>query len=164
MNPASHTAALLKNPVAYQPFPAKEVGRAPEGFVTGSIPVGRRKGQSAGWRHFGTRVALRGNRFGGAPPVQGEKRQRQLARTGRNRATIVAGQETASTCRYPLVINLQDVSPRFFWRGNGHVSVRVGKNVIESVITRRSAEQLGLKKGDTVTAIVKSTEVMLMKD
>jgi len=27
-----------------------------------------------------------------------------------------------------------------------HVSVRVGKNVIESVITRRSAEQLGLKK------------------
>jgi molybdopterin-binding protein len=45
-----------------------------------------------------------------------------------------------------------------------HVSVRVGKNTIESVITRRSAEQLGLKKGDTVTAIIKSTEVMLMKE
>jgi molybdopterin-binding protein len=45
-----------------------------------------------------------------------------------------------------------------------HVSVRVGKNVIESVITRRSAEQLNLKKGDTVTAIIKSTDVMLMKD
>jgi molybdopterin-binding protein len=45
-----------------------------------------------------------------------------------------------------------------------HVSVRVGKNVIESVITRRSAEQLNLEKGDTVTAIIKSTEVMLMKD
>ncbi|MGB9406018.1 MAG: TOBE domain-containing protein [Terracidiphilus sp.] len=45
-----------------------------------------------------------------------------------------------------------------------HVSLRVGKNVIESVITRRSAEQLGLKKGDTVRAIIKSTEVMLMKD
>jgi molybdopterin-binding protein len=45
-----------------------------------------------------------------------------------------------------------------------HVSVRVGKNVIESVITRRSVEQMGLKKGDTVTAIIKSTEVMLMKD
>ena len=44
------------------------------------------------------------------------------------------------------------------------VSVRVGKNVIESVITRRSAEQLNLKKGDTVTAIIKSTGVMLMKD
>jgi molybdopterin-binding protein len=45
-----------------------------------------------------------------------------------------------------------------------HVSVRVGKNVIESVITRRSAEELGLKKGDTVTAVIKSTEVMLQKD
>ncbi|HTS60537.1 MAG TPA: TOBE domain-containing protein [Candidatus Acidoferrales bacterium] len=45
-----------------------------------------------------------------------------------------------------------------------HVTVRVGKSTIESVITRRSAEQLGLKKGDTVTAIIKSTEVMLMKD
>jgi molybdopterin-binding protein len=45
-----------------------------------------------------------------------------------------------------------------------HVTVRVGKNLIESVITRRSAEQLGLKKGDTVTAVIKSTEVMLMKD
>jgi molybdopterin-binding protein len=45
-----------------------------------------------------------------------------------------------------------------------HVSVRIGKNVIESVITRRSAEQLNLKKGDTVTAIIKSTEVMLMKN
>jgi molybdopterin-binding protein len=28
-----------------------------------------------------------------------------------------------------------------------HVSVRVGKNTIESVITRRSAEQLGLQEG-----------------
>ncbi|MCL4783500.1 MAG: TOBE domain-containing protein [Bryobacterales bacterium] len=45
-----------------------------------------------------------------------------------------------------------------------HVSVRVGKNVIESVITRRSAEELGLKKGDVVKAVVKSTEVMLQKD
>ena len=45
-----------------------------------------------------------------------------------------------------------------------HVSVRVGKNTIESVITRRSAEQLGLKKGDSVTAVIKSTEVMLMKE
>jgi molybdopterin-binding protein len=45
-----------------------------------------------------------------------------------------------------------------------HVSVRVGKNTIESVITRRSVEQLGLKKGDTVTAVIKSTEVMLLKE
>lgn len=44
-----------------------------------------------------------------------------------------------------------------------HVVVRVGKNQIESVITRRSAEQLALKKGDNVTVVIKSTEVMLEK-
>lgn len=44
------------------------------------------------------------------------------------------------------------------------VVVRVGKNTIESVITRKSAEELGLKKGDAVTVVVKSTEVMLQKD
>jgi len=45
-----------------------------------------------------------------------------------------------------------------------HVTVRVGKNLIDSVITRRSAEELGLKKGDAVTVVIKSTEVMLQKD
>ena len=45
-----------------------------------------------------------------------------------------------------------------------HVVVKVGKNQIESVITRRSVEQLGLKKGDKVTVIIKSTKVMLQKD
>jgi molybdopterin-binding protein len=45
-----------------------------------------------------------------------------------------------------------------------HVVVKIGKSHIESVITRRSAEQLGLKKGDKVTVVVKSTEVMIEKD
>lgn len=45
-----------------------------------------------------------------------------------------------------------------------HVVVRVGDNLIESAITRRSADELRLKKGDTVTAIIKSTEVMIQKD
>jgi molybdopterin-binding protein len=45
-----------------------------------------------------------------------------------------------------------------------HVVVKVGKSQIESVITRVSAEELGLKKGDTVTVVIKSTEVMLQKD
>jgi len=44
-----------------------------------------------------------------------------------------------------------------------HVAVRVGKNMIESVITRRSAEEMKLKVGDTVSAVIKSTEVMLQK-
>jgi molybdopterin-binding protein len=45
-----------------------------------------------------------------------------------------------------------------------HVVVRVGDNLIESAITRRSAEELKLKKGDQVTAVVKATEVMIQKD
>ena len=43
------------------------------------------------------------------------------------------------------------------------VVVRVGDNVIESAITRRSAEEMNLKVGDTVAAVIKSTEVMLQK-
>jgi len=45
-----------------------------------------------------------------------------------------------------------------------HVVMRVGSNLVESVITRRSAEEMKLKKGDKVTAIIKSTEVMLEKE
>ena len=44
-----------------------------------------------------------------------------------------------------------------------HVVVRVGENLVESVITRNSAEELGLKKGDAVKVVVKSTEVMIQK-
>jgi molybdopterin-binding protein len=43
------------------------------------------------------------------------------------------------------------------------VVVQVGENVIVSVVTRTSAEELGLAEGDTVTAIIKSTEVMLAR-
>jgi molybdopterin-binding protein len=45
-----------------------------------------------------------------------------------------------------------------------HVTVKVGQNTIESVITRQSAEEMVLKKGDPVTAIIKATEVMISKD
>ena len=44
-----------------------------------------------------------------------------------------------------------------------HVTMRVGDSIIESVITRRSAEEMALKKGDAVTAVVKATEVMIAK-
>jgi len=44
-----------------------------------------------------------------------------------------------------------------------HVVVKVGDTLIESVITRTSAEELGLKKGDSVKVVVKSTEVMIQK-
>jgi len=45
-----------------------------------------------------------------------------------------------------------------------HIAVRVGENIVESVITRRSAEEMKLKKGDAVKVVIKSTEVMLQKD
>jgi molybdopterin-binding protein len=45
-----------------------------------------------------------------------------------------------------------------------HIVVRVGENLIESVITRRSAEEMALKKGDAIKVLIKSTEVMLQKD
>lgn len=44
------------------------------------------------------------------------------------------------------------------------VSLRVGDTLIESVITRQSVEDMELKTGDGVTALIKSTEVLLMAD
>src|ERR1700738_173459 len=44
-----------------------------------------------------------------------------------------------------------------------HVVIRAGTNLIESVITKRSADEMKLKVGDTVSAVIKSTEVMLEK-
>jgi molybdopterin-binding protein len=43
------------------------------------------------------------------------------------------------------------------------IEVAVGTHQIVSVITRRSAEDLGLAVGDEVTVVIKSTEVMLSK-
>ena len=42
------------------------------------------------------------------------------------------------------------------------VGVRVGENLIESVITRQSVEEMNIKVGQQVTAVIKSTEVMLV--
>jgi molybdate transport system regulatory protein len=43
------------------------------------------------------------------------------------------------------------------------IVVRVGEHLMESVITRQSADELGLKQGDSVQVVVKSTEVMIRK-
>jgi len=45
-----------------------------------------------------------------------------------------------------------------------HVVVRVGDNLIESAISRSSADELQLKAGDKVTAVVKATDVMIQKE
>jgi molybdopterin-binding protein len=44
------------------------------------------------------------------------------------------------------------------------VIVAVGNLEVVSVITRGSAEHMGLKPGEQVTAVIKSTEVLLAKD
>ncbi len=44
-----------------------------------------------------------------------------------------------------------------------HITIQVGENMIDSVITRRSADELNLKKGDSVTAVIKATEVLVAK-
>ena len=44
------------------------------------------------------------------------------------------------------------------------VTIRVCRQLVDAVITRDSAEELGLKKGDRVAALVKSTEVMVLKE
>ncbi len=44
------------------------------------------------------------------------------------------------------------------------VTIRAGQNIIDAIITRRSAEELELKKGDSVVAVIKATEVMVSKE
>jgi molybdopterin-binding protein len=44
------------------------------------------------------------------------------------------------------------------------VVVTVGELEIVSAITRGSAEHMNLKPGDEVTAVIKSTEVMIARD
>jgi len=44
------------------------------------------------------------------------------------------------------------------------VVVAVGDFEIVSAITRGSVDQMGIKIGDTVVAVIKSTEVMIQKD
>ena len=43
------------------------------------------------------------------------------------------------------------------------VVIDVGRNDIVAEISKGSAKRLGLKKGDAVTAIIKSTEVIIGK-
>ncbi len=44
------------------------------------------------------------------------------------------------------------------------VTIRVGRHTVDAVITRESAEEMGLARGDRVSALVKSTEIMVVKE
>jgi molybdopterin-binding protein len=43
------------------------------------------------------------------------------------------------------------------------VRIRIGDQELVAIITRSSAERLGLAPGDEVLAVIKSTEVMIAK-
>jgi len=43
------------------------------------------------------------------------------------------------------------------------VVMKVGSQMVESVIARATARDLGLKVGDSVKVVIKSTEVMIQK-
>ena len=42
-------------------------------------------------------------------------------------------------------------------------AIRVGQNIIDAITTRSSAEELKLKQGDAVVALIKATEMMVSK-
>jgi molybdopterin-binding protein len=44
------------------------------------------------------------------------------------------------------------------------VTVQVGDNLVDAVITRSSVENLALRVGDQVSALVKATDVMIIKE
>jgi len=44
------------------------------------------------------------------------------------------------------------------------VVLQVGDNRITSVITREAAEEMEIKEGKEITALIKSTEVMLIEE
>ena len=44
------------------------------------------------------------------------------------------------------------------------VTIQVGDNNVVALITRESADELGLEPGKEVTALVKATDVMLLTD
>ncbi len=44
------------------------------------------------------------------------------------------------------------------------VSLRVGEDYMVALITRESADELGLEPGQQVVALIKATDVMIMTD
>lgn len=111
------------------------------------------------------------------------KRVQSLARAGKLPAARVGrkwlfrreelealiGRSTTPPARHSLAISarnrLRGEVTRLVLDGlMAEVQVRVGDQELVSVITRSSAERLGLKVGDEVFAVIKSTEVMLGKE
>src|SRR5690348_4948909 len=92
-------------------------------------------------------------------PGSGPRRQWRAPRLEGGRGRVYRGR-MALSARNQLRGQIKEVKLGTIM---AHVVVQVGENEIESVITRRSAEEMKLKTGDTVSVIIKSTEVMIQK-
>jgi len=114
------------------------------------------------------------------------KRVQQLARNGKLPAVRYGRKwlfrrreliEARSQTRRPLDLEVSsgiEISARNQLRGTiaeiradgvmAEVIIRIGDQDLVAIITRSSAERLGLAKGDDVLAVVKSTEVMVAKE
>ena len=114
------------------------------------------------------------------------KRVQQLARDGKLPAVRYGRKwlfrrreliESRSPARRPLDLETSsgiEISARNQLRGTiaeiradgvmAEVIIRIGDQDLVAIITRSSAERLGLSKGDEVLAVIKSTEVMVAKE
>lgn len=90
------------------------------------------------------------------------------------RITSARSAVTVKKAKTPKAIGLESISGRNKLRGQiisirfegllAQASIDVGGQVITSIITSDAARALGLKKGATVYALIKATEVMIIKD
>ena len=119
----------------------------------GKIPPPRR--DRRGWRSYGPKELAAIRRFLGVD-VSGRASARGEAERPSRRGTL-EGLSARNQIRGTVVT----------LRGDGvlcEVVLRLGDGQeITSVITQRSAERLGLKRGVEATAVIKSTEVMLFR-
>lgn len=90
------------------------------------------------------------------------------------RITSARSAATVKKTKSPKAIALESISGRNKLRGQiialrfegllAQATIDVGGQVITSIITSDAARALGLKKGSTVYALIKATEVMIIKD
>lgn len=90
------------------------------------------------------------------------------------RITSARSATTVKKAKSSKAIGLDAISGRNKLRGQiiairfegllAQASIDVGGQVITSIITSDAARALGLKKGSTVYALIKATEVMIIKD
>ena len=90
------------------------------------------------------------------------------------RITSARSATVVKKVKNPKAFGLESISGRNKLRGQiiairfegllAQASIDVGGQVITSIITSDAARALGLKKGATVYALIKATEVMIIKD